>query len=204
MEVAENHRCWNGEKNLYCRVILKKSASILLLLIFLFNTIGYKALFFYLEKEADARIEAKIRTIDELDKRLITIKLPINLPYQTDWREFESIDGEMTFKGKTYKYVKRKVMRDTLVLLCIDHSEKSRLEKGSAEYFKKVNDLTTESQKKPVLKQAKTDYYQEVKDLVAYSLARLNKHYKTPDFTPPIAAGYSLMAEMPPEKHTSC
>lgn len=183
---------------------MKKSAAIFLLLIFLFNTIGYKAFFFYLERQADARIEARIRTIDELDKRLITVKLPINLPYQTDWREFESVDGEMNYKGVTYKYVKRKVMRDTLILLCIDHKEKSQLEKRSSDYFKKVNDLTSESNKKPVLKQAKTDYYQEVKDLMAASWAILHKENQTPDFTPPIATGYSLMAEMPPEERTFC
>jgi hypothetical protein len=185
-------------------VILKKAASVLLLMVFLFNTIGYKAFFFYLEQEADARMEARINNLDELDQDLITVKIPINLPYQTDWREFESISGEMTFKGKSYKYVKRKVLRDTLILVCIDHQEKTALEKSSADYYKKVNDLASETNKKPVLKQAKTDYYQEVKDLVAPDLAILHKEHKAPDFTPPIATGYSLMAEMPPEKHTSC
>ncbi len=61
-----------------------------------------------MEQQADHRIESKIQSLNEFDKRLITVKIPINLPYQTDWREFESIDGEMSFKGKTYKYVKRK------------------------------------------------------------------------------------------------
>ena len=184
-------------------MILKKAASVLLLTVFLFNTIGYKAFFFYLEQEADARLDARIKNLDEFDKGLMTVKIPINLPYQTDWREFESISGEMTFKGKTYKYVKRKVMRDTLILVCIDHQEKTRLEKSTADYYKKVNDLASESNKKPVSKQAKTDYYQEIKDLVADSSPILNKKHKTPDFTPPIATGYSLMAEMPPEKHIS-
>ena len=46
---------------------MRKIVSILLLLVFLFNTIGYKAFFFYLEQKADARIQAKIQTLDEMD-----------------------------------------------------------------------------------------------------------------------------------------
>ncbi|HUH33018.1 MAG TPA: hypothetical protein VLZ28_03640, partial [Daejeonella sp.] len=130
---------------------MKKAASIFLLIVFLFNTVGYKALFCYLEEQADVRLEAKIKTLDESDSRLITVKIPINLPYQTDWREFESIDGEMTFKGKTYRYVMRKVLRDTLILLCINHEEKSQLQRASAEYYKKINDLASNT-KKPLVK----------------------------------------------------
>ena len=180
---------------------MRKAVSILLLLIFLFNTIGYKVLFVYLEQEADARIQARIRTLDELDKRLITIKIPINLPYQTDWREFEAVDGEMTFKGKTYKYVKRKVLRDTLILLCIDHQEKNELQKSRADYFKKVNDLASESSKKPVLKVAKTDYYQELKgpglNMPSMVIAAQTPHTST--F--PVTDGYPARIKMPPRAH---
>lgn len=170
-------------------------------MIFLFNTIGYKAIFFYLEQEADVRIAAKIRTLDELDQQLITVKIPINLPYQTDWREFESVDGEMTFKGKTYKYVKRKVLRDTLILLCIDHKEKSQLQKSSADYFKKVNDLTSETNKKPVLKQSKTDYYQKAVSFSPSNLVAVNLHQSYFKYTPRISYGHLQKVKTPPRKH---
>lgn len=185
-------------------MILKKAASIFLLLIFLFNTIGYKAFFLYQERQADARIEARIRTISELDKRLISIKIPINLPYQTDWREFESVDGEMSYKGRTYKYVKRKVMRDSIILLCIDHKEKSQIEKTSSDYFKKVNDLASDNQKKPVLKQAKSDYYQETKDLFNPITDFRSLHSAFSSYSPREATGYPQKAKMPPRGHMFC
>ena len=181
---------------------MKKVVSILLLMIFLFNTIGYKAVFVYLEQEAEVRLQAKIKTLDELDKRLITVKIPINLPYQTDWREFESIDGEMTFKGKTYKYVKRKVLRDTLILLCIDHTEKNELQKSRSDYFKKINDLASETNKKPVLKIAKTDYYQESTKLAVGARSILIAKQTEFSYTPRIANGYPLKVKMPPRAHT--
>jgi len=181
---------------------MKKAVSLLLLAIFLFNSIGYKVLFVYLEHEADTRIQAKIQTLDEFDQRLITVKIPINLPYQTDWREFESIDGEMTFKGKTYKYVKRKVLRDTLILLCIDHQEKNELQKSSADYFKKVNDLASETNKKPVLKIAKTDYFQESANLALAVPPIMMLKQVGIDYASQIANGYPTKVKMPPCKHT--
>ncbi|MBC7744516.1 MAG: hypothetical protein H7096_05385 [Flavobacterium sp.] len=182
---------------------MKKTASIFLLFVFLFNIIGYKAFFFYLEQQADIRIASTIQSLNELDKRLITVKIPINLPYQTDWREFESIDGEMNFKGKTYKYVKRKVLRDTLILLCIDHTEKYQIEQNSADYYKKVNDLTSETNKKPVLKQAKTDYYQEVKNLLSSLPIIINIRQDRFLYTLEIHKGFSQKLKMPPRVHTS-
>jgi len=140
---------------------LKKLVSIGLLLVFLFNVIGYKVLFYYLEQAADNRIEARLEALSELDKNLITVKIPINLPYQTDWDQFERTDGEVAVNGTVYRYVKQKISRDTLILLCLNYKEKSDLVKKRSDYFQKVNDLSAESNKKPSLKQTKTDYFQE-------------------------------------------
>jgi hypothetical protein len=180
------------------KTLMKKVGSILLLLVFLFNAIGYKAIFLYMEQEADTRIEAKIKTLDELDSRLIAVKIPINLPYQTDWREFESVDGEMTFKGKTYKYVKRKV-----ILLFIDHKEKSEIQKSSDDYFKKVNDLASETNKKPLSKQSKTDYYQELNDFKALIFVAIHLDQNCFNYTPRIAYGYPQKVKAPPKKYTA-
>jgi hypothetical protein len=160
MEICKDNWCWSREKNVYCRVV-KKLVSIALLVVFLFNVIGYKVFFYYLERAADARIQSRIETLSEADRALITVKIPIKLPYQTDWQNFERTDGEVTVKGTVYRYVKQKVYRDTLILLCINDLDKTRLVKGSSEYFEKVNDLSAENNKKPVFKQYQTDYYPE-------------------------------------------
>lgn len=109
-------------------------------------------------------MQAKIETLHESDKGLFTVKIPIRLPYHTDWKDFESVEGEMTYNNTTYKYVKRKIFRDTLILLCINFPEKSVIEKNSSEYFKKVNDLTPDNSKKHDVKQAKDDFYQKPED----------------------------------------
>lgn len=138
---------------------MKKLTAVFLLMVILFNIAGYRLFFYCLTEAADARMESKIEKLDEFDKRLITIKIPINLPYQTDWKYFEPVNGEIAYKGVIYKYVKQKVHSDTLILLCLNHREKSEIENNSDDYFKKVNDL--DNTKKPIAKQAKVDFYQE-------------------------------------------
>ena len=67
----------------------------------------------------------------------------------------------MSYKNTTYKYVKRKVFRDTLILLCIEHREKSIIERNSNDFAKKVNEVLPDGSKKQILKQAKEDFYQK-------------------------------------------
>lgn len=111
------------------------------------------------------RLEARIEKLDDSNQNLFTVKIPIRLPYHTDWQDFESVEGEMTYKNKSYKYVKRKVLRDTLILLCIEHREKTEIEKNKSDYSKKLNNHLPENSKKQVVKEGRDDYYQKSTDL---------------------------------------
>ncbi len=144
---------------------MRRIISILMISCFIFNMIGYKLFFYYQILEADSRIQVRINALDESKENLFTVKIPIRLPYHTDWKDFESVEGEMTYNNTTYKYVKRKVLRDTLILLCIEHREKSLIQKNSIDYSKKVNDLLPDTSKKQILKQAKDDFYQRPEGL---------------------------------------
>lgn len=142
---------------------MKKLVATGLLVAILFNIVGYRIFFLYLEREANLRIESKIETLSHLDRELITVKIPINLPYQIDWKGFERVDGEVSVNGKIYRYVKQRVYRDTLILLCLNDKEKTSLKKRAAEYFQQVNDLTAETNKKPVFKNSKLDFFEEMR-----------------------------------------
>src|SRR5436189_672166 len=87
------------QKNVYCAA-LKKLAAILLLAIFAFNTIGYRFLFNVLETNADATFTAKLDEGKYDTKELITVKVPINMPYQVNRTDFERVDGEITVNGQ--------------------------------------------------------------------------------------------------------
>ncbi len=120
---------------------MRKTAAILLLMLFVFNTIGYKLWFTIAMQQADNKLEASLNNNDYNQEDLFTLTIPINLPYQNIATDFERIDGEITVNGETYKYVQRKVANDTMFLQCIRHSAKMELQQQSNDYFGKVNDV---------------------------------------------------------------
>jgi hypothetical protein len=127
---------------------MRKTAAILLLMLFVFNTIGYKLWFSIAMQQADNRLEAALDKNNFNEQDLFTLKIPINLPYQNTWASFERINGEITVDGETYMYVQRKVANDTMYLQCIRHAEKNDLQQKSNDYFGKINDVNGSSDAK--------------------------------------------------------
>jgi hypothetical protein len=58
---------------------------------------------------------------------LTLVKLPVNMPAITDWTSFEDIRGTITFENVSYNYVKMKLTRTALYLLCVPHYGTTRL-----------------------------------------------------------------------------
>ena len=127
---------------------MKRIASILLLCILFFNWFGYRILSDYYEHQADVVLEQKLDNSDYDESQLIEIKVPLKLPYQTNWKEFERFDGEIEVDGVHYKYVKRAVYNDSLILLCLPNEGKMKLLSARDEFFKLVNDIQDPSQGK--------------------------------------------------------
>ncbi len=127
---------------------MKKIASILFLLILVFNFCGYKWALSYLEQKATIRLEQKLDAGKYDIHQLVEVKIPLNLPYYTDWSEYQTYYGEAELNGESYQYVKRKVVGDTLYLLCIPHTEKNDIQLAKADYFKVVNNLQHDGQQK--------------------------------------------------------
>ena len=101
-----------------------KLAAIILLLLLSFNFVGYRLWFHLLQKSAETALVARLDAQQYNEADLLTLKIPLKLPYQTIATDFERIDGEIKIDGIIYKYVKRKVEAGHLVLLCLPHTEK--------------------------------------------------------------------------------
>lgn len=127
---------------------MRKIAAILLLITMVFNWFGYRILSDYLQYRSDRQLEAKLDVEDYDASRLIELKVPVSLPYQSNWDDFERYDGEIVVNGIHYKYVKRKVYNDSLILLCLPNEDKMKIENAKDNFFKLVNDLQTASSKK--------------------------------------------------------
>lgn len=118
---------------------LKKVFSILLLTLLLFNLFGYKMWFYYLQEQSEQQLITSLDKNEYNDADLVTIKVPITLPYFKSWSDFERYDGSIEIDGQHYNYVKRKVCNDTLVLLCIPNIDKSIITNAQTAYESLLN-----------------------------------------------------------------
>jgi hypothetical protein len=124
---------------------LRKSASIILLLVLLFNMVGYRAWFFYAEKQSDAIMESRLDNSLYDESELVSLTIPLNNPYQLEQTDFVRVTGEVSFDGRIYKFVKRKVSDGKLILLCIPDANKTVLKKAKSDFGHTVNDLAGNS-----------------------------------------------------------
>jgi len=122
-------------------ILLKKITPILLILVFLFNLVGYRFVTEYLQHRADKQLKNQLDSNIFDETQLVEIKIPLNLPYQSNWAGYQRYDGALELEGVLYQYVKRKVSNDTLYLLCIPNMQKMRLETVKNELFKLTIDF---------------------------------------------------------------
>jgi hypothetical protein len=94
-----------------------------------------------MQQKSDARLEARLDRNHYNEAELLELRIPIHLEYQINSAAFERVNGEVKVDGILYKYVKRKVTNDTLVLLCIPNHQKMDLQKAWDDFFKNTNDI---------------------------------------------------------------
>lgn len=169
----------------------------------LFNWCGYRWVINMIQERADSKLEAKLDNNDYDESQLIEIKVPINMPYQTSWADFERYDGAIEVNGIHYKYVKRKIENGQLVLKCIPNETKQRLQTARDDFFKLVNDLQQDHSAKKsntntVIKSALGDYdQQQTTNVVALQITIANTFVTYQSHL--VKNNYHLTPEQPPE-----
>src|SRR3954464_253773 len=79
---------------------LKKVAAILLLALFTFNWFGYRLFINVLEERASLSLQHKLDLDDYDYNRLVEVKIPVSLPYLSNWSNFENYVGETELHGE--------------------------------------------------------------------------------------------------------
>lgn len=184
---------------------MKKISSILLIALFLFNLFGYRILFDYEQQQSDMQLVASLDKQDYNDADLITIKVPLSLPYVNNQKDFERIDGEITVNGKILKYVKRKISDGNLILMCLPDQNKMRIESEKDEFFKYANDLVQNNQSKKsnntksgVFKNLISEYYVNASDY-ATAVPRILHTYHNISQLKFLPSSHYKLPEQPPE-----
>ncbi len=138
-----------------------------MLLVFLFNVIGYYGLYWLTRAQLRQDLQVQFDTGNYGEHETVTLKIPLALPYQLESSaDFERVNGEFNYKGDYYKLVKQKLQHDTLYVVCYrDHQEK-RLDSVVTDFIKVSNDLPATSKTLKLLNAFVKDFVpQPVADL---------------------------------------
>jgi hypothetical protein len=180
---------------------LKKIVAIALLIVHLFNAGGYMVLFQYLINRSDAFVEQQISKGLYNTHDLVEIKVPVHLSEIEDWNSYEHVSGQVQLNGGScYNYVKLKMTRDTLFIMCIPNYKTTRLTNANVIYARQVSD--TPLNKKGTTNTVKTFSYNAYQP-VAYAYVikppvTLIKPYIA--FIPPsIPTGFTNSLDQPPK-----
>jgi len=128
---------------------VKRIAAITLLILLLFNWVGYEFYTAILQADADKTMVANLDQNNYTDADLISIKVPAtHLSSYVNTKEFQRVDGKIEIGGVQYNYVKRRFSEDSLELLCIPNKTATSIQTAKNEFFKLVNDLQHPGQSK--------------------------------------------------------
>lgn len=171
----------------------------------LFNWVGYRWVINYVQDKQDSKLEAKFDNNIYDESQLIEIKFPLNLPYQNNWSAFERYDGEIKVNGVLYKYVKRKVENNSLILLCYPNNDKMHLQNAKDEFFKLANDFQQHNQGKKsspesakAFKSLLSEYLQDKNEWQLNAINENKRLYIECNLSN-TCEGYLLSPEQPPE-----
>ncbi|MBS1600228.1 MAG: hypothetical protein JST75_18515 [Bacteroidetes bacterium] len=188
----------------YC-YFLKRTAAILLLGLFLFNSVGYRLWVNHVESSANDTLISEIDNNKYDESQLLLFKIPVSrLSYYNNSNQFERVNGQVEVRGIEYQFVKRRLYNDSLELYCIPNHTATMLRQVKNDFFKVMNDLqANESNKKTpshpnIFKSFSTDDY-TVNDALILTI-HASQIIKSPaNYAEALTSLYQFTAEHPPD-----
>jgi hypothetical protein len=98
-----------------------------------------------LKKQADGEMTLRLNSDSYSDKETVTFKFPLALPYHKDWNAFERMNGTFENNGEYFNFIKQKIERDTLYLVCIRDYKVKQISGLVTDFVKLSNDIPTNS-----------------------------------------------------------
>ena len=90
-----------------------------LLLCHLFSTGGYVAFYQYLKYRSDVFFNEQTGKNKYNIADLAEVSIPVDMPNISDWAAYENVSGTVRFDEASYNYVKIKMTRHAIYLMCV-------------------------------------------------------------------------------------
>jgi len=108
-------------------------------------------MFWALRYQADTELQKHLDANDYPESEAFLINIPVTLPYQMNWNDFERLSGEFEHNGEFYQLIKQKLENDTLKIVCIKNHKEKQLVASMADFTKVSNDLPANASSLKVL-----------------------------------------------------
>lgn len=119
---------------------MRKLISISLILLLLFNVMGYYGLFLGLRYQNTQQFTQRLDAEEYNVAEEVMIKIPMSVPYATDNQEFERVNGEFEHNGEFYRLIKQRLSNDTLYVVCIKDQTSKKINQALTDYVKTFTD----------------------------------------------------------------
>lgn len=125
---------------------MKRLFAIIVLNIFLLNVLGYYGVLLGLKHASGTDLAERLNS-DMYDLGgTVTFKVPLAIPYGTDSQNYERVDGEFEKDGEIYRLVKRRMVQDTLYIVCVKDEKTSRINSALEDFVQSFAGQEDDSQ----------------------------------------------------------
>jgi hypothetical protein len=125
---------------------MKRTTSILFLLIFLFQVIGYYGVYLVVRNHLSAEFSRKVNADEYSGSDAQIVKIPMKLPYQPNFDGYQRAQGTFESNGEFYRIAKYTLVQDTLLVVLVKDRKEGDL-------FQSVNEfIQANSNEAPVSK----------------------------------------------------
>lgn len=106
---------------------MRTTIAIFFSLALLFGAGGYYPLISVLQQQADRKLESLLDKDIYDEGNLVEVRVPLNMPYQQRYTEYERHYGNIEIDGHSYTYVKKKIEGDIVIFQCIPNPSRQQL-----------------------------------------------------------------------------
>lgn len=163
---------------------------------------GYSVVYWFDTNKAEDAFAQTVQPISGKEDYVL-LKMPLSLPYQTDWATARKANGIIRQGDVHYRMISQKLVNDTLYTVCkIDQSANKRFSKLSSHINEHVSEKASDMSKKSssqLLKNFLKEYMASDKKHLVFIIDWLEPRQNTFHvFTPEVR---SVDTQSPPPRH---
>lgn len=139
-------------------ISVKRLFAIVVLVLFLLNVLGYYGVLVGMKATSGEHLS------EMLDNEMydlgstVTFQIPLTVPYGTDSKGYERVDGTFEKDGEVYRLVKQQYLKDTLYIVCIKDVKSSSINSALTDFAKTFAEQEDGQQKTTSIQVISKDY----------------------------------------------